>query len=290
MGTKITLLGLGIMGGGMARRLLDQGQQLAVYNRNADVSKPFAELGARVAATPQEAAADADVIISMLADDNASRQVWLGDKGAIHAAKPGSIFVEASTVSPAWTVELSKSAETKNCSLLDAPVTGTKPHAENGELSFLVGGSQEALEKARPVLEILGRRILHLGPVGNGARMKLINNFMCSVQAAALAEGLVLAERCGLPHDVVADILTNGAPGSPLVKTLAQRIAAHQYEPNFVLRLMEKDIGYAMDLGQQNHLELRTAAAARELFKDALETEWAEKDFSAVIEPLRARS
>ena len=185
----------------------------------------------------------------MLADDAASRAVWLGDSGALAGAAAGTICVEASTLSVAWVRDLAAAAAQKNCELLDAPVTGTKPHAANGELLFLVGGSAAALEAARSVLAVMSRDVVHLGPTGSGAMMKLVNNFMCGVQAASLAEASALVRNAGLDREKALAILTNGAPGSPLVKTLAARAAAGDFTPNFVLRLMAKDLTYSIEEG-----------------------------------------
>ena len=152
---------------------------------------------------------------------------------------------------------------------------------------FLAGGDAAALERARPLLAVLGRGVVHLGPTGSGARMKLINNFVCGVQAAALAEAITLIERSGLALDAALGILLNGAPGSPLVNALAPRMASRDYTVAFMLALMRKDLTYAMAEGDANGVTLSTAAAARRLFDAALEGGWGQQDFSAVIEAVR---
>src|SRR5262249_9983215 len=194
---------------------------------------------------PRDAADGAEVIISMVADDAAARDVWLGRRGALDGASAGTIMIESSTVTTEWIRELATAAEAKGCEVLDAPVTGSRARAASGELNFLVGGSETALEKARPVLAAMSRSIVHVGPTGSGSLLKLINNFMCGVQAASLAESLALIERAGLDRDVATQVLANGAPGSPLVKTLLGRMIARDYTPNFHLSLMAKDLDYA---------------------------------------------
>src|SRR4029077_7948135 len=154
----------------------------------------FEKAGAFVAASPREAASRADIIISIVGDDLASRAVWLGENGALAGAARNSVLVESSTLTVAWVKELAVAAAQRGCELLDAPVTGTKPHAASGELLFLVGGSASALATARPVLSVLSRDIVHLGPTGGGALLKLINNFMAGVQAASFAEAVSLIE------------------------------------------------------------------------------------------------
>ncbi len=275
------------MGSGMAGRLLSSEFPLAVYNRNREKAAPFEKSGAFVADTPREAAARADVVIGMLADDIASRAVWLGEAGALAGAAPGTILVESSTLSVGWVRELAAAAAGHNCEFLDAPVTGTKPHAASGELLFLVGGPESALAAARPVLAVLSRDIVHLGPVGSGALMKLINNFMCGVQAASLAEASALIGRTGLDREKALRVLTNGAPGSPLVKTLSARATAGDFTPNFVLRLMAKDLTYAMEEGSRHNLPLQTAESALAEFRQAIASGYGDRDFSAVIEALQ---
>src|SRR5215468_10072497 len=192
--TRIALLGLGTMGSGMARRLLLNGFPLTVFNRNVEKAYPFAAESARVATFAKDAAGDADVIISMVADDNASRSVWLGENGALAAVSSGAVCIECSTVSVDWVRELAAAMSAKNCEFLDAPVTGSKLQAAGGELNFLVGGDPATLEKVRPVLTAMSRSIVNVGPVGSGALLKLINNFICGVQVAALAEGMAMIE------------------------------------------------------------------------------------------------
>jgi 3-hydroxyisobutyrate dehydrogenase len=275
------------MGGGMARNLLTKGFPLTVFNRNAEKSKPFANDGAQVAYSPRDAAENADIIISMLADDNAARSLWLGENGALAAVKPGTICIECSTVTVNWVRELAAAAAQKKCDVLDAPVTGSKIQAAAGELNFLVGGDSVTLEKARPVLAAMSKAIVHLGPTGSGAMVKLINNFVCGVQVASLAEALAMIERSGLDRTKALEVLANGAPGSPLFKAISVRMTTPDFTPNFLLKLMAKDLGYAIEEGGKLSVNLVTALAALEEFQRAIAAGYAEKDMSAVIEPFR---
>jgi 3-hydroxyisobutyrate dehydrogenase len=287
---RVAILGLGIMGMGMAGRALGAGFPLAVYNRNRAKAEPFAKKGASVANSPREAAAQADIIISIVADDVASRGIWLGEDGALAGAASGSVLIESGTLTVSWIKELAAAAAQRGCELLDAPVTGTKPHAASGELRFLVGGSAAALERARPILSVMGQEIVYFGPTGSGALMKLINNFVCGVQAASLAEASALIDAGGLDREKALAVLTNGAPASPLVKTVAARAAAGDFNnPNFVLRLMAKDSTYAIEEGARLGHPLQTAAAALAIFQHAIAAGYGEKDFSAVIEAMRKR-
>jgi 3-hydroxyisobutyrate dehydrogenase len=285
---SVAILGVGTMGTGMAQRLLSHNGKVTVYARKPEKRQELEKAGASTADSPLKAVGNAEIVISIVSDDTASREVWLGSNGALAGLKQDSVSIECSTISPDLVSELGKKFAEKDRQFLDAPVTGSKPQAAAGELTFLVGGEAAALKKAEPVLTVLGRKIAHLGPLGSGARMKLINNMLCAVQAAGLAEALVLAEKSGLAIDSVLDILTNGAPGSPLVKTLSKRMIERNYDVNFYLRLMAKDVSYAIALSQACRVSHRTADAALNLLNDAKEKGWSDKDFSSLVEPLRA--
>jgi 3-hydroxyisobutyrate dehydrogenase len=288
--TPVALLGLGTMGAGMAGNLLKAGFPLAVYNRSRAKAEAFAAQGARVAETPADAASGAGVILSMLADDGASRAVWLGSDGALAAAATGAVLVECSTVSPAWIAELAAAARARGLDLLDAPVTGSRTQAAGGQLSFLVGGSEEALATATPVLEAMSKEIVHLGPVGSGAVMKLVNNFLCGVQVASLAEGIAWLEGSGLDREKALDLLKRGAPGSPLLANISARMTSRDYGVNFYLKLMSKDLQYARVAAAESGVDLTTAASARGLFEQAVVQGFGEQDMSAVVEPLRGKA
>ena len=285
--TKIALLGLGLMGTGMAGRLLGAGYALTVYNRSAEKAQALVKQGAKAASTPAEAAAGAEIVISMLADDDVCRQVWLGESGALAAAPAGAVLVECSTVTPAWIEELDRAARARSLELIDAPVTGSRMQAAAGQLLFLAGGSEEVIGRLTPVLQTMSRGIVHVGPIGSGARLKLINNFLCGVQAASLAEAMGLIERSGLDREQALRVLAEGAPGSPLLKTLSGRMTSHEYEPQFAAKLMAKDLRYAVAEGKQHAQLLATGAAALGVFEGAIGAGYGEKDMSSVVEQFR---
>jgi 3-hydroxyisobutyrate dehydrogenase len=168
-------------------------------------------------------------------------------------------------------------------------VTGTKPHAASGELVFLVGGSSAALERARPVLSALARDVIHLGPHGSGALMKLINNFVCGVQAASFAEAAGMIEAAGLDRQKAFSVLTEGAPGSGIVKRVAGRVLANQFDPNFALQLMAKDLTYALQEGKALGMSLQSATSALEIFRKAIAEGYGNEDFSAVSKALKRK-
>jgi 3-hydroxyisobutyrate dehydrogenase len=284
---SVALLGLGIMGSGMAHRLLGAGFPLTIYNRTAEKAAPFLERGANVARKPRDAVGRAEIIISMVADDAASRSVWVGQEGALSAALPGAVLIESSTLSLRWVKELAAAAAERKCELLDAPVTGSKAQAASGELNFLVGGSPRALEKARIALLVMSRAIVYVGPSGSGALLKLVNNFLCGVQVASLAEAVAWLEKSGGDCEQMVEFLKNGAGGSPLIKLISERMSQKNFTPNFLLRLMAKDLGYAVDEANRHALELETGAAAHEVFKRAIANGQGDKDMSAVVEQFR---
>jgi 3-hydroxyisobutyrate dehydrogenase len=280
---RVAILGLGIMGGGMATRLLSSGFPVSVYNRNREKANKFAESGAFVAGSPGEAAARSEIVISMVADDVASRSIWLEEGGALAGVSAGSLLLESSTLSVDWVRELAAAAAKKNCEFLDAPVTGTKPHAAAGELFFMVGGSPSAFDRAKTVLSVLGREVVHLGPNGSGALLKLINNFVCGVQAATFAEAMSLVRASNLDREKSVTVLGNSALASPLIKRMMISLAADDFTPNFPLKLMTKDISYAIHEGAKCGLPLLTASPALEVFKHAMDVGLGEQDFSAVL-------
>jgi 3-hydroxyisobutyrate dehydrogenase len=284
--SSIAFLGLGVMGGAMASRLVDANESISVWNRHRDRADALAAKGARVAKTPREAAGGADVVFAMVADDAASRSIWLGDDGALAGAKKGAVLIESSTLSPAWIRELSKAATARGCFLLDAPVTGSKPQAAAGQLLFLVGGNKAAFELVRPVFAKMGRDAIYLGATGSGATLKLINNVTCGVQLVAIAEALAMIEKSGLDRDLALKVLTEGAPGSPLVKTVLPRMTSQDYTVNFALALLRKDVCYAIDAAQALGVTLETAAAARTSLDHAIAAGHGDRDMAAVVEAL----
>jgi 3-hydroxyisobutyrate dehydrogenase len=286
--TRVAFLGLGIMGRGMARRLLGAGVRLTVFNRSAERARALAADGATVAPSPREAAASADIVFSMVADDAASHAVWEGGDGALAAVRPGTVLVESSTVTVGRIRDLAESAARIGCELVDAPVTGSKMQAAGGDLTFLVGASDEALARVRPALEVMGKSVVHLGPTGSGALVKLINNFLAGVQATSLAEAIAIIERSPLDRGQALAAIVNGSPGSPVVRTLASRITAEDYSPNFYLHLLAKDLGYAIAEGESRDMPMATAHAALGVLRASIERGDGEKDMAAVVEQFRS--
>jgi 3-hydroxyisobutyrate dehydrogenase len=280
---RVALLGLGTMGAGMAANWLAKGFDLSVWNRTSAKAQSLAGKGASVAATPREAAAGADFIFAMVADDAASRGVWLGAEGALAGAKSGAILVESSTLTPDWVRELGRHAQAKGCGFLDAPVGGSRQATESGELRFFVGGEPQTYEAARPALAAVGSKMDLLGPVGAGATWKLINNQLAAAQIAALAEALEVAKKAGFRKEQISDLILGGAAASPIVKLKLPRMLEHDFErADFALNLMLKDARYAAALAQSLGAHADMISGAAKAFARADANGLGAKDIAAV--------
>jgi len=280
---RVALLGLGVMGAGMASNWLAKGFALSVWNRTAAKAQALARKGAKVAATPREAARDADFVFAMVADDAASRAVWLGADGALAGAKKGAVIVESSTLTPGWVRELAGHAETHGCGFLDAPVGGSRKAAESGELRFFAGGKPATFETARPALSAVGSAMDLLGPAGAGATWKLINNQLVAAQTAALAEALAVAEKAGFEKARISALILAGAAASPVVKQKLPRMLERDFEPaDFALSLMLKDARYATDLAHSLGAPADLVSGAAKAFARAEAKGLGPKDFAAV--------
>jgi 3-hydroxyisobutyrate dehydrogenase len=289
---RIAFLGLGRMGLGMATRLREAGHDLVVWNRTPGRAERLLDGGARSAATPAEAAADADAVVAMLSDDVASRSVWTGADGVLAGGpRPGTLAVECSTLSHDWVLELADAARGAGLRYLDAPVTGLPEAAAAGRLTLLVGAAAADLAAARPVLAPLADQIIHFGPVGAGTAYKLIVNLMGAVQIAGAAEGLALAERAGLDLDQVASALAGGQAASPQVVRNSRRMAdADHDDVVFSGRLRHKDTAYAMQLAERLGLAAPFGRVALEGLEALLASGLGDANESAVIEVARRRS
>jgi len=288
--SSVALLGLGTMGHGMANNLLKAGFPLTVWNRTRAKAEPLTAAGAIVADNPARAARSAAVVIAMLSDDEASRAAWLGPDGALAAMAPQSIAVECSTLSPEWIAELHATVSDRGLRMVEAPVTGSRPQAEAGKLNFLVGADEQALAAVTPVLQCMSKEILHLGPVGCGAQLKLINNFLCAVQVTSFAQALAWMERTGLRLETALDFLKRGAPGSGILSAMSERMTNRTYDVNFLLRLMAKDVRYARSAAARLGVDLSMTSPTEELFRAAQDQGFGEKDMSAVAEVVRQRA
>jgi 3-hydroxyisobutyrate dehydrogenase-like beta-hydroxyacid dehydrogenase len=248
---NIAFIGLGRMGHGMAGRYLDSGHTVAVWNRSRAKAGDLIARGARLARSPADAADGADAIVTMVADDEASRAVWLGKDGAASQARAGALAIECSTVSYRHALELARELRARNLVYIDSPVTGLPDAAASGKLTLLVGAEPADLEQARPYLAPLSATIRHFGAVGAGTVYKLINNLMGAIQIAGLAEGLAIAEQAGLDMKLVLESIEHGVAASPQVLRHSKRMVARNFAgASFTAALRHKDAAYAVALAE----------------------------------------
>ncbi|MEM7586809.1 MAG: NAD(P)-dependent oxidoreductase [Acidobacteriota bacterium] len=282
--TPLAILGLGAMGSRMARRLLDAGYPVTVFNRSPERCQALAELGARVAATPREAASGSETVLSMVRDEAASRAVWLHpEDGAIHGLSADSIAIESSTLTRDWTSELAATLEGR-AAFLDAPVVGSRPQAEAGQLIYLVGGEAEALERVRPVFEVLGGAVHHLGDAGSGTALKLAVNALFGIQVAALGELIGLLRRAGIASDQAAGVLSQLPVTSPAAQAAVQAIAARSFAPLFPIELVEKDLRYLLASGEQLSAALPLSEAARATYAQARDAGYGDDNITGIAQ------
>jgi 3-hydroxyisobutyrate dehydrogenase len=278
------------MGAGMAARLLAAGHTLSVHNRSPARAEPLGRLGARVADSPREAAANADIIIGMTADDESSRAMWLGEHGALSATNaPDALVIEHSTLSHDWVLELAREVRGRGFRYVDAPVTGLPDAAAAGTLTLLVGAEPGDLDAARPVFASLATRVLHFGAVGQGTVYKLMVNLMGAVQIASAAEGVTLAQSAGLDLRLVADAIGSGQAASPQVVRNVRRFVAgdHAGAVNFTPALRLKDIEYALRLARKFGAPHAFGDVAATIYRRLCDAGFALDNESRIIDVLR---
>ncbi len=266
----VAFIGLGRMGHGMAGRYLDSGFTVALWNRSKTKADDLIARGARWATSPADAARDADAVVTMVADDDASRSVWIGKDGAATSARPGTLAIECSTVSYQHALNLAHDLTERGLRYIDCPVTGLPEAAASGKLTLLVGADAADLERARPYLTPISTAIRHFGAVGTGTVFKLINNLMGAVQIAGLAEGLRIAEAAGLDMAMVQEALANGAVASPQVVRHSKRMVARDFAgASFTAALRHKDAKYALELAHGLQLDLGVGDATLDVYAQA---------------------
>jgi 3-hydroxyisobutyrate dehydrogenase len=282
--TTIAVLGLGAMGSRMAARLLGAGHRVHVYNRSRAPTAALASKGAIVAASPRDAARQADVVISMVADDDAARAIWLADKtGALHGLRDGAIAIESSTLTPGYAAELARAIEARGARFLAAPVIGSRPHAEAGKLTYLVGGSAQVLEQVRALLSQLGATIHHVGPVESALVMKLAVNTFLGTEVALLGEVLTALKKTGVETARAIEILNAAPIASPAMQRIAGLIGARAFAPNFTIQLMAKDMRYFAETAERAGAATPIANAVGRVFAEAAEQPFGAEDMSGVV-------
>jgi 3-hydroxyisobutyrate dehydrogenase-like beta-hydroxyacid dehydrogenase len=284
---KVGLIGLGLMGQPIGMNLLKAGHTLTVWNRTTSRANELVAIGAKLAMSPKEVAAASDVLLTIVSDPPALENVLWGadgkDSGALAGLKPGSTYIDSSTVSPTLARKIAAACSERKVRFLDAPVTGGDWGAKKGELVFMVGGDAAALKSVEPILAVLGKRWFHLGPNGAGQTVKLAMNMILALQVNALAEALALVTRAGLKGEDLVEVMQSSMARSGVLDIKAPNLLKGEYKPSFPLRLMHKDLGLALELANQIGVALPATAAARETYNYVKGAEKEDLDYSAVM-------
>jgi 3-hydroxyisobutyrate dehydrogenase-like beta-hydroxyacid dehydrogenase len=292
MADALAFVGLGAMGSRLARRLLEAGYPVTGYNRTASKAQPLVDAGLRLAATPREAAAAADVVFTMVTDDEALRAVMDGADGVLAGLRRGATLVEMSTVSPEVTRELGAEVAAHGAAMLDAPVSGSTVSVEQGVASVQVGGDAAALERVRPYLAAMGPNgVTHVGPLGIAKAMKVATNLGVAVQILAFCEAVALAEKSGVPRETAVDALMRSVIASPLVKYrgpyVVGKMAAHVAFP---VPMIQKDLQLALDQAKAVGVPLPLTALTQEWLSKARAMGLGDHDFAVVFDVLASMS
>lgn len=281
------LVGLGNMGTAIGERLLEAGYPLVVYNRTAAKTEPLAAGGATVADTIGELAADVDVVITSLANDEALEAVAAG---VVAAARPGTVLVDMSTVSPAASARVASLADEASVDYLRAPVSGNPSVVRAGNLSFIVSGPRKTLERVEPILLAIGPTIHHVGDAEQARIVKLAINLMIGGLAQLMSEALVLGEAAGVSRAALLEVMGSSAAGAPFVKYKTEPLLRDDFSATFTTSLMEKDIDLVLDAANENGVELPMARELKELVRAAVEDGYGDDDFMALFLALRNAS
>ncbi len=284
---NIAFLGLGIMGAPMARHLVSAGHHVAVWTNTAEKATKFAaETGCTAAETPAQASSSAEFVFICVGDSSMSERVIFGAEGVANGAAAGTIVVDTSTVAPAFSRWVGEQLRAKHLPFLGAPITGSKPGAENGTLTWMVGGDREVFEKTKPLMEVMGKKVYYCGGPGMGLHAKLSQNLILSNLLQAFNEGLVLSTKAGVDPELMLDILANSAAKSGLIEFKAPFVLRREFTPNFSVKWMHKDIGLMLETGKELGVPLLLTGLTQQIFQTAISQGFGEEDMCSTIKPL----
>jgi len=287
---KVAFVGLGTMGGPMALNVMKAGHDLIIHNRTRHKEELLAAHGAKRAASPGEAALEAEVIITSLSDTPDVEEVVLGNNGIIHGARPGSVVVDMSTISPDATRKIEQVVRAKGIKMIDAPVSGGSEGAKQGTLAIMVGGDPEDVERVMPVLKAIGTRITHVGPIGAGQLTKAINQTIVAGVYLGVAEGMVLGLKAGLDMDKVVEAIGEGAAGSWVLTHRSKNMINNNYPLGFRVRLHHKDLGIALETAKKLGVTMLVAALMDQIETGIVARGYGDEDLSAVARSIREQS
>ena len=286
MTTKLGFVGLGVMGGGIARRLLEAGHEVHGYNRTREKARPLEELGLVLEESPRAVAESADVVLSMVTNVAALRAVAEGDEGILAGLAPGKVWIDMTTAAPAVSRELAAQARERGADMVDAPVSGSVSTLEEGRLSIMVGGRPETFAQVEPILKDVGPKVTLVGDNGQALLLKIAINLSLQVQMVAFSEGLLLAEKDGIDREVALDVMLNSVIASPMLKYRGPFVLEQPEEAWFNVNMMQKDMLLALDLGRELDVPMPTTAISNELLTAARGMGLAHHDFAVVFEVL----
>ena len=263
---KITFIGLGIMGSRMAANLLKNGVSLTVFNRSIPPMEALQKAGAKSAATIQEAVANADIVFSMLSTPEVVKEYFLEEGGTLSKMKKNAIWVDCSTVNPSFSLLAKEHADKQGVRFIDAPVAGTKPQAENAELVFFIGAEKELLEEVEPYLQMMGQKIILIGETGKGASFKMLVNIMLAQSMVIFSEAVILGEKMGIAKEFLLNVIPNIVVAAPFTKFKAEMVRSGNYDVQFPLEWMHKDLHLAAITAYEMNQPLYLANMAKEIF------------------------
>ena len=287
---KVTFIGLGTMGAGMASNILKAGHELTVHNRTREKEEILAAEGARRAASPKEAASGAEVIVICVSDTPDVEEIVLGNDGVIHGASAGAIVVDMSTISPTATHRMAAKLGEKGIKMLDAPVSGGSEGAQNGTLAIMAGGDTTDFESALPILEAMGKTVTHVGAIGAGQLAKAINQIIISGTYLTVAEGLTLGMKAGLDMNKVIQAISGGAANSWVLQNRAMNVVNNTYPLGFRVRLHQKDLKIALDTARELGVTLPATALVAQIENGLIAQGYGDEDISALARSIRDQS
>ncbi|MDE0395064.1 MAG: NAD(P)-dependent oxidoreductase [Gammaproteobacteria bacterium] len=263
----IGFIGLGIMGRGMVANLLRAGLPVRVWNRTASRMPPLVEAGAEAGQDPADVASGSEIVITCVSDTPDVEEVILGERGVISGARPGSLVVDMSTISPSVTREVGQRLGEEGIAMLDAPISGGSEGAANGTLSIMVGGAEDQVERAMPAFRAMGKTITHVGPIGAGQTVKLVNQIVVVVNMLAVGEGLLFAEAAGVDLAKTLNAITGGAAGSWMLQNRGPQVIERDWRPGFMIDLQQKDLRLALDAADEMGVPLLGTATVFQLYR-----------------------
>ena len=284
---KVSVLGMGAMGSRMAISLIQAGHRVTVWNRSIEKTESVIKAGAEVASTPRSAVKEAEYVISMVRDNEASQDVWLGENGALKGMQQTAIAIESSTLTVSWIKELSQQFQQQKIAFVDAPVAGTRPQAEAAQLIYFVAGDIKTFERVKPILQTMGNAVHYAGEIGNGMTIKLAVNSLFAIQVAAMGELISIMRQSGLEPSQALEIVASTPVCSPAAVMAVKAMSQEKFAPLFPIALVNKDLNYAIATAKENQTGLPLIEATQKLYAEAIERGYGEDNITGIVQIYR---